>query len=86
MFNAFVWRLYTESERGKRALKRCSSFSDALHDGTYSTLLFGLSFDDVPSDDPEADPVIVNLINTVKGLAAKTKVDNIQQATLFLKS
>lgn len=86
MFNEFVWKLYTESERGKKALVRCSSFSDALHDGTYLTLLFGLSFDEMPNDDLEADPVSVDLISTIKAFAAGTKVDNLQQATTLFEN
>lgn len=86
MFNAFVWQLYKESERGRKAIKRCSSFSDALHDGAYSALLFGLSFDEVPSDYPAPDPVSIDLIGTVKELAAKSKVDDLRQATLLFET
>lgn len=80
MFNTFVWQLYKESERGQKAIKRCSSFSDALHNSVLPTLFFGLSFDKAPSDYPEADPVSVDLIGTVKALAAKTNVNDLQQA------
>jgi hypothetical protein len=86
MFNAFVWQLYKESERGKKVLKRCSRFSDALHDGAYSSLLFGLSFDEVPSDYPAPDAVSIDLIGTVKELAAQTRVDGLQQATLLFET
>lgn len=86
MFNEFVWQLYTESERGRNALERCSSFSDALHDGTYSTLLFGLSFEGVPNDELEADPVSVDLISTIKTFAAGTEVNDLQQATALFEN
>lgn len=85
MFNAFVWQLYKESARGQKALKHCSSFSDALHSGAYSALLFGLSFDEMPSGDLDADPVSVDLISTVKAFAARTKVDDRQQATALFE-
>lgn len=86
MFNTFVWQLYKESKRGQKAIEGCSSFSDALHNGVFSTLLFGLSFDEAPSDYPEADLANVELIRTVKELAAKTKVDDLQQATALFEN
>lgn len=81
MFNAFVWKLYKESDRGRKALERCSSFSDALHDGAFLTLFFGLSFDDVVTDYPATDPDSAELIRAVRDFAAKVRVDNLQQAT-----
>ena len=81
MFSAFVWELYKESERGKRALERCSSFADALHDGAFLTLLFGLSFNDVAIEYPATDPDSAELIRTVQEFASKVRVENIQQAT-----
>ena len=81
MLNAFVWQLYKESERGKRAIEYCSSFSDALHESSYSVLFFGLSFDEMPTDYPETDPSNVEFIKAVKDFAAKKCVESIQQAT-----
>lgn len=84
MFNTFVWQLYRESERGKRVLERCSRFSAALHNSAYLTLLFGLSFDEVPDGYPETDPDSANVIRAVEAFAAERRVTNLEQAaTLF---
>ena len=81
MFNAFVWQLYKESERGKRAIEHCSSFANALYNSTYSTLFFGLSFDEIPSGYLEADSDNARFISAIKEFAEKECVKNIQQAT-----
>ena len=81
MFNAFVWQLYKESERGKRAIEHCSRFANALYNSTYSTLFFGLSFDEIPSGYLEADSDNARFINAIKEFAEKECVKNIQQAT-----
>lgn len=85
MFNAFVWQLYIESERGKNALKRCSSFSDALHSGSYSALLFGLSFDEVEVEHPATDSDSAELIRAVRDFATKVQVNSLQQATTLFE-
>ncbi len=81
MFNAFVWQLYKESERGKRAIEHCSSFANALYDGAYAALFFGLSFDAVPSGYPETDSAGAELIGAVRDFAAKSCISTSQQAT-----
>ena len=86
MFNTFVWQFYTESERGKRALERCSSFADALHDGAFLTLLFGLSFDDVGEKSWDADPYSVELIKAARLFAAESEITNPQQATTLFEN
>ena len=86
MFNAFVWQLYKESERGRRAIEHCSSFANALHDSAYSTLFFGLSFDETPSSYPEADSTDAELIVAVREFAAKGFISTHKQATDLFES
>ena len=81
MFNAFVWQLYKESERGKRAIEYCSRFDNALRESSYSVLFFGLSSDEMPTGYPETDPSNAEFIKTVKNFAAEECVESIQQAT-----
>ena len=83
MFNAFVWQLYKESERGKRAIEHCSSFANALHDSVYLTLYFGLGADEIPSNPsgyPEQEADSVELIQAACDFAKKIPVKNLQQA------
>lgn len=85
MFNAFVWQLYKESERGKRAIEHCSRFSDALHDGTFLTLLFGMSLNTAEKG-WDTDPYSAELIKAAQLFAAETKVTSPQHATALFES
>lgn len=89
MFNAYVWQLYKESERGRRAIEHCSRFSSALHDSIYLMPNFGLSTDEMlnsPSDNPKQEIDDVELIQAVQDFAHKIQVESLQQANeLFAK-
>ncbi len=81
MFNTFVWQLYTESERGRRALGHLSSFSNVLHDSIFLTPLFGMFFDDLATGYPATDPESAGLVCAVRDFAAENRVESLEQAT-----
>ena len=67
MFNAFVWQLYKESERGKRAIEQCLSLNSSL--------------DKASNAYAEIDPTVADLMNAIRDFAAKECVRTIQQAS-----
>ena len=67
MFNAFVWQLYKESERGKRAIEHCSSLKSSL--------------DKTSGEYAEIDSSVADLMNAIRDFAAKECVKTIRQAS-----
>ena len=79
-FNAFVWELYKESERGRRVLERLSRFQDAGEDGTFIDLFFSVPENSDPQAIEAMDENSASVVKAAKDYASKFEVNSLEQA------